>query len=77
MVLFLLVVGGAAVLEVHRALNHNANADIKALREKEAALRRQLQVRGGCGSCLSRCLHVPTVELCQPLAGRLCFVLGK
>ena len=41
--LFLAVLGGAAVLEVHRAL-HSGNGDVKELREREATLRRQLQV---------------------------------
>ena len=41
--LFLAVLGGAAVLEVHRA-RQNGNGDVKQLREKEAALQRQLQV---------------------------------
>lgn len=44
MVLFLAVIGGAVVLEVHRALHHNGNPDVKDLREREAALRKQLQV---------------------------------
>ena len=44
--LFLVVLGGAAVLEVHRSRQHNQNGDVKALQEKEAALRKQLQVRG-------------------------------
>ena len=48
--LFLAVLGGAAVLEVHRAL-HNGNGDVKELREREAALRRQLQVGEETGSC--------------------------
>ncbi len=42
--LFLVVLGGAAVLEVHRALHHGGNGDVKALRERESALRKQLQV---------------------------------
>ncbi|KAL4421906.1 hypothetical protein ABPG77_005190 [Micractinium sp. CCAP 211/92] len=41
--LFLVVLGGAAVLEVHRALHHGGNGDVKALRERESALRKQLQ----------------------------------
>lgn len=32
------------VLEVHRALQHNGNADVQELRKKESELRRQLQV---------------------------------
>lgn len=43
--LFLIAVGaGAAVLEVHRALHNNPNGDLKELRDREAALRKQLQV---------------------------------
>ncbi|PRW60840.1 peptidase M23 [Chlorella sorokiniana] len=41
--LFLVAIGGAVVLEVHRALQHNGNADVQELRKKEAELRRQLQ----------------------------------
>lgn len=45
--LFLVVLGGAAVLEVHRALHHGGgNGDVKALRERESALRKKLQARG-------------------------------
>jgi hypothetical protein len=43
--LFLIAVGaGAAVLEVHRALHNNPNGDFKELKDKEAALKKQLQV---------------------------------
>lgn len=66
--LFLVVLGGAAVLEVHRA-KHGGSQELRALREKEAALRRQLQVslqqlssRCGARACL---LQAP-----QPSAGR-------
>lgn len=45
--LFLLVVGGAAVLEVHRAMNAG-NKDTRELKRREDELRRQLQVRGLC-----------------------------
>ncbi|KAL4437448.1 hypothetical protein ABPG75_004587 [Micractinium tetrahymenae] len=41
--LFLVVLGGAAVLEVHRALHHSGNGDVKVLKEREAGLRKQLQ----------------------------------
>jgi hypothetical protein len=41
--LFLVVLGGAAVLEVHRAL-HSGPKDIQEIKRKEEELRRQLQV---------------------------------
>ncbi len=41
---------GAAVLEIQRALNNNGgNGDVEELREREAALRKQLQVSEGMG----------------------------
>jgi hypothetical protein len=51
--MFLVAIGaGAAVMEVHRALLHRGTGDTKELQEKEAALRKQLQVcfclRGSC-----------------------------
>lgn len=41
--LFLAVLGGAAVLEVHRALN-GGNKDVREIKRHEAELKRQLQV---------------------------------
>lgn len=42
--LFLVVLGGAAILEAHRAYNHNTSTDIKTLKAKEAAIVKQLKV---------------------------------
>lgn len=44
MALFLAVLGGAAVAEVHRAITGNSNKDLTQLRQKEEALKKQLQV---------------------------------
>lgn len=44
MALFLVVLGGAAVVEVHRAITGGGQKDIAILKQKEEALRRQLQV---------------------------------
>ena len=44
MALFLAVLGGAAVAEVHRAIT-GGNKDVSILRHKEESLRKQLQVR--------------------------------
>jgi len=44
MALFLVVLGGAAVVEVHRAIT-GGNKDVKALKQREESLRRQLLVR--------------------------------
>ena len=44
MALFLVVLGGAAVVEVHRAITGGGNRDLALLRQKEETLRRQLQV---------------------------------
>lgn len=44
MALFLVVLGGAAVVEVHRAITGGGNRDVAVLRQKEETLRRQLQV---------------------------------
>ena len=40
--LFLVVLGGAAVLEVHRALN-SGSKDVREIKRKEDELKRQLQ----------------------------------
>lgn len=46
MALFLVVLGGAAAVEVHRAITGNGgNKDVQELKQKEETLRRQLQVR--------------------------------
>ncbi len=48
------------VLEVHRAMQHNGNADVQELRKKEGELRRQLQV--GDHRCRRRrCRHAARV----------------
>lgn len=46
MALFLAVLGGAAVVELHRAITHghHKDRDLRALKEREELLRRQLQV---------------------------------
>ena len=44
MALFLAVLGGVAVAEVHRAITKGGNMDIEVLKEKEEALKRQLKV---------------------------------
>lgn len=44
MALFLAVLGGAAVAEVHRAITGGGNKDVAILRQKEEALKKQLQV---------------------------------
>jgi len=44
MALFLVVLGGAAVVEVHRAITGGGKNDIRLLREREETLRRQLMV---------------------------------
>jgi hypothetical protein len=45
MALFLAVLGGAAVVEVHRAITGGGNKDLHALKLREETLRRQLEVR--------------------------------
>jgi len=50
MALFLVVLGGAAVVEVHRAITGGGQKDIAILKQKEEALRRQLQVGRSVGA---------------------------
>ena len=71
--LFLVVLGGAAVLEVHRAVHRkDVNEDMRELREKEAGLRKQLQVRrrdaAGCRRATGSC-RAPARPLARALSG--------
>lgn len=44
MALFLAVLGGAAVAEVHRSITGGGNKDVAIMKQKEEALKKQLQV---------------------------------
>lgn len=54
--LFLVVLGGAAILEAHRAYNQNSSEDISDLKAKEDAIIKQLEVRFAevCGDAIVR-----------------------
>ena len=69
--LFLAVLGGAAVLEVHRALHHGGNGDVNQLKEKEAALRKQLQVGSAVDTTLQQlgCHTLPSCLLPRKAVG--------
>lgn len=44
MALFIAVLGGVAVAEVHRAITKGGNEDVEVLKQKEEALKQQLKV---------------------------------
>ena len=69
MALFLVVLGGAAVVEVHRAISSVGGAkDVQELRHREETLRRQLQVRGA-HACGARLELVPRAAPAPGAAG--------